>query len=90
MGFKNLPRRLWAIENFRLFFIATGIIGGFSTFAVMQEKITRKSCFGGIINKDGKCEGNEKFEYEMVLVGLLSIWYAIVAKRKLKCKKCKI
>ena len=46
----------------------------------MQEKITRKSCFGGTVNAEGKCENGEKFEYEMVLVFCLTFWYAVLAR----------
>jgi hypothetical protein len=80
MGLTDLPKRIWANEHFRLIFIAAGIMLGFLVFGIMQEKITRKSCFGGVVNEKGKCEGGEKFEFEMTLVFCLTLWYAILAR----------
>lgn len=80
MGLTELLKKVWSNEYFRLIFIAAGIMIGFLIFGIMQEKITRKSCFGGEINDKGKCEGGEKFEFEMTLVACLTLWYAILAK----------
>lgn len=83
MGVIDLAKRIWANEYFRLIFIAAGIMVGFLVFGVMQEKITRKSCFGGIVNEETKkCEGGEKFKFEMVLVLCLTFWYAALARGK--------
>lgn len=82
MGLTDIPKRIWAYEYFRLVFIAAGIMLGFLIFGIMQEKITRKSCFGGVVNEKGKCEGGEKFEFEMTLVCILAFWYAVLARGK--------
>lgn len=80
-SFSDFPKRLWANDNFRLIFIAAGIMICFFVFGIMQEKVMR-GCFGGeLIGK--KCtEPGEKYTYELTLVLILCAWYATVAKCK--------
>ncbi|CRL04981.1 CLUMA_CG018169, isoform A [Clunio marinus] len=77
--------KIFANETFRMLFIAAGIMVCFLYYGVMQEKIMR-GCYGGEVREGGKCEGGEKYEYEFMLVGCLSLSYAIVARLLLLCK----
>lgn len=74
-------KKLWAIDNFRLVFIAGGIMGCFAAFGVMQEKVMR-GCYGGEFDKElKKCTPeSEKYKYELTLVFCLCAWYALLAK----------
>lgn len=75
-------KRIWANDTFRMLFIAAGIMICFVYFGVMQEKIMR-GCFGGEIDLEtGKCVGGEKYKFEITLVGILALWYAIFARSK--------
>jgi hypothetical protein len=73
-GFK----KIWAVDMIRMLFIAAGIMVCFVYFGIMQEKVMR-GCFGGEMVKE-KCVGGEKYEFEITLVGLLTLIYAIVAR----------
>lgn len=76
----NLMNRLWENKTFKMLLFAAGIIVCFVFFGVMQEKIMR-GCFGGeVVN--GKCVNGDKYEYELTLVGIFAIWYAILARSK--------
>lgn len=74
----DIPKRIWANEMFRMLFIAAGIMICFLYFGIMQEKIMR-GCFGGELT-DGKCVNGEKFTFEITLVGVLAVVYAIVGR----------
>lgn len=76
----DIPKRVWANDMFRMIFIAAGIMVCFLYFGIMQEKIMR-GCFGGEL-VDGECLNGEKFQFELTLVGILALVYAIVGRSK--------
>lgn len=76
----DIPPRVWGNETFRMLFIAAGIMICFVYFGIMQEKIMR-GCFGGEL-VEGKCVNGEKYVFEITLVGILALWYAILARSK--------
>lgn len=83
MGFSlvDFVKRIWAVEMVRMLFIAAGIMVCFLYFGIMQEQVMR-GCFGGeMVEK--MCVDGEKYEYELTFVGILTLWYAIIAKSKL-------
>lgn len=77
----DLARRIWKNDTFRMLFIAVGIMVCFLYFGIMQEKVMR-GCFGGEI-VETKCVNGEKYQYELTFVGILTIWYALLARSKL-------
>jgi hypothetical protein len=79
---KNTFQKLWANDNFRMLFIAAGIMLCFFAFGIMQEKVMR-GCFGGEL-VEGKCVDGEKYKYELTLVLVLCAWYALFAR----CEYC--
>lgn len=81
----DLPKRIWAIDRIRMLCIAAGIMICFVYFGIMQEKIMR-GCFGGEL-VEGKCVNGEKYEFEITLVGILALWYAILARSKYEKKR---
>jgi hypothetical protein len=74
----DVAKRVWAIEMVRMLFIAAGIMVCFLYFGIMQEQVMR-GCFGGEL-VEGKCVNGEKYQYELTLVGILTLWYALVAR----------
>jgi hypothetical protein len=76
----DLAKRIWAVEIIRMLFIAAGIMVCFLYFGIMQEQVMR-GCFGGEMIEN-KCSDGDKFEFELTFVGILTLWYAILARSK--------
>ena len=77
----DMMSKIWAIEKVRLLTIAAGIMGCFTVYGIMQEKVMR-SCYGGEVQgKEKKCSG-DSFTFEFTFVLLLCACYTLVAKRE--------
>lgn len=77
----DMMTKIWAIEKVRLLTIAAGIMGCFTVYGIMQEKVMR-SCYGGEVQgKEKKCSG-DSFTFEFTFVLLLCSCYTLVAKRE--------
>lgn len=79
-------KKIWAVKMIRMMTISVGIILCFLWFGIMQEEVTR-GCWGGEIVNKTKCINHDPFEYELTFVGILTLWYAVVAGGKIHTRQ---
>jgi hypothetical protein len=72
----DIVKRILANHHFRMIGISLGILLCFFFYGIYQEKIMR-GCYGGL---GDKCTDGDKYKFELTLVGILCLWYAIVAR----------